>query len=120
MRVLLFGALVALAGCVSTEMRKFVGQDISEVMIRYGQPEHVIAMPDGRRAFQFRHGGGPVVVPGTTSSTVTSWGNTAYVNTTAMPAMAFDAPGCLLTFLAVSSGGSWRVSDVRVPKQLVC
>lgn len=110
-------AALMLAGCVSTEMRRYVGQDISEVQMRYGAPANVIALPNGNRAYQFRSGGGSFVVPGSQQSTITTYGNTATVNTTGTPAYPIHAAGCLVTFIADPSG---RVVDIRVPKGLVC
>lgn len=109
-------AAVLLAGCASTQMKGLVGKDISEAMIRYGQPEHVIDMPDGRRAFQFRWGGGAVPVSGHATSVVQ--GNV--VTTTATPAMIFNSPGCLITFITQGEGNRWTVTETRTPKQLVC
>jgi hypothetical protein len=117
---LLFIVLFALAGCVSTGMKKLVGQPIEEAMIAYGQPENVIEFPDGRRAYQYRWGGGSFVQPGTGTATVTNTGNVAVVTTTSTPAMVLNSPGCLITFIAVKRGSGFVITDYRVPKQLVC
>lgn len=120
MRLLTLGAALLLAGCVSTQMRGFVGQDITEAFMRYGQPENVIDLPNGQRAFQFRQGEGAMLVPGRSRSEVAAWGNTATVNTVSTPATAIYRDGCLLTFIAAPSGGSWTVTDIRPPKEMVC
>lgn len=120
MRGLLLLASLLLAGCVSTEMRRYVGSDISEVMIAYGQPAQIIELPDGRRAYQFRSETATLVTPGRASSTVTAYGNVATVQTVATPATAVPIGGCLLTFIAAPSGNSWTVTEIRVPRQLVC
>lgn len=111
---------VTLGGCVSTLAKGYVGKPIEEVMIGYGAPEHVFEMPDGRRAYQFRMGGGSGVLPGNTTSTGTVVGNTAVVNTTATPAAIFSSSGCLVTFIARNGGAGYAVEEFRVPKQLVC
>lgn len=120
MRLFALGAMLLLAGCVSTQMRGFVGQDITEAYMRYGQPVNVLELPDGRRAYQFQYGAGTALVPGASRSDVSVWGNTATVNTVATPAAAVYDDGCLLTFIASPSGNSWTVTDIRVPQELVC
>ena len=114
--IFLLAALLALPGCVSTEMKQYVGRDISDAMISYGPPERIIELPDGRRAYQFRSGGGAIPVAGSTTSTFS--GNT--VTTTGTLPTVLNAPGCLLTFIAVPSGSSWQVVEMRVPKQAIC
>lgn len=116
--LLWFAAL--LGACVSTEMRGYVGRDINEVFMAYGSPENVLSLPDGTRAFQFRQGRGAYVAPGQATTTVRSVGNTAVATTTATPAMLVQTDGCLLTFIARPQGNSWIVSDIRVPRQMVC
>lgn len=121
MRKLLFvAAAVILAACVSTEMKGYVGKDVSEVFMAYGQPENVIDLPDGRRAWQFRWGGGSGVIPGRSQTTVQAIGNTAVATTTATPATIVHSEGCLITYIGTRSANSWTITDIRVPKQLVC
>lgn len=119
-RLGLAAILLMVTGCASTEMRKHVGQDVSEVLMAYGQPEQVLDLPDGRRAWQFRWGGGRGVIPGHAQTTVHATGNTAVATTTATPATIIDSKGCLITFIGTRNGESWTITDTRVPKQLVC
>ena len=70
-----FLLVLALAGCVSTEMRRFVGQDIAEARIRYGEPVAIVDLADGRRAFQFAQGGGPQALPATYTEATRVSGN---------------------------------------------
>lgn len=120
MRALIVAAALLLSACVSTEMRRYVGQDISELFIAYGRPEAVFDLPDGRRAFQYRRGEGDVVIPGQTRTNLTGYANWATVTTTSTPSAVMHDEGCLLTFIAAPSGSSWRVVETRVPRQLVC
>jgi hypothetical protein len=113
-------AVLLLSGCVSTEMNRYVGQDISEVFMAYGRPENVFDLPDGRRAFQYRRGEGEVFVPGYSSTRISAQGNEAWVNTTSTPSARIESQGCVLTFVAVQNGNGWRVTETRVPRQLVC
>jgi hypothetical protein len=111
---------VAAAACVSTEMRSLIGSPIQEAEIAYGAPVHVIDMPDGRKAYQFRYGGGPVVLPGQSSTTATAIGSTVVANTVSSPAAILETKGCLLTFIAAASSSAWIIEDIRVPRDLVC
>lgn len=106
-----------LAGCVSTEMRGYVGKSADELLISYGRPENVIELADGRRAYQFRSGGGSYVAPGVAQTTAVARGNTVTATTYATPAAVYSSAGCLLTFI-VGKGGT--VEEYRVPKDLVC
>lgn len=56
MNKIVLSALCALvlAGCASTEMKKYVGKPIEETFIAYNKPENVFEFPDGRRAYQYR------------------------------------------------------------------
>lgn len=120
MRSVFLGAALLLTGCVSTAVRPYVGQDISEVFISAGPPERVFDLPDGRRAFQYRWGGETFVSPGRANITAQSYGNWTQATVTSVPATVIDNPGCLVTFLAVSAGNGWRVVEARYPKRLVC
>lgn len=111
---------VALAGCVSTELRSYVGKPIEEAFFSYGAPEHVFELPDGQRAYQFRIGGGAVMTPGTSTATGTTIGNVTTVNTTSFPAAVYASEGCLVTLLAKPSGSSYTVTDFRMPNRVVC
>lgn len=108
---------IALTACVSTEMKSLVGRDITEAQIRYGPPTNVIAMPDGRRAFQFPLGGGARVVPGTQTINPNVYGG---VTATGTPAMVVEAPPCTLTFITRPNGDGWLIEETRTPRQLVC
>lgn len=120
MRRFIFAAAALLSACVSTEMKGYVGKDVSEVLMAYGQPENVIDLPDGRRAWQFRWGGGGGVIPGRSQTTVQAIGNTAVATTTTTPATIVQSESCLITYIGTRSANSWTITDIRVPKQLVC
>lgn len=47
-------AALALTGCATNIMEGYVGQPLQAGIARYGPPEVVFDMPDGRRAFQWR------------------------------------------------------------------
>ena len=111
---------VLLAGCVSTGMKKLVGQPIEEAFISYGQPENTFEFPDGRRVYQFRWGGGSGFTPARGTAVASTVGNVTVVQSTSTPAMFFSSPGCLITFIARRQGQGFIIEDYRVPKELVC
>jgi hypothetical protein len=44
---------LSLAGCATDIMRGYVGRTPQDLMARYGPPNNVFDMPDGRRAYQW-------------------------------------------------------------------
>lgn len=115
-------AALALVGCASTAMKRYVGSSISEAYLAYGQPANVFDLPDGRRAFQFYWGGGSGIFPGSSQTTVAPIGGGAYaVTTMGTPAMVYENKGCLVSLIARSNGaGDFVVEEYRIPKRLVC
>jgi hypothetical protein len=120
MRHWFLGAMLLLAGCVSTEMKPFVGRDISEVFIQHGRPIAVFDLPDGRKAFQYRWGGGSYATPSTATVNAQTVGNWTRATITENPGMLVSSEGCLVTFIAAPYEGSYRVTEYRFPKRLVC
>ena len=49
----LAGALLV-AGCATSTMQSYIGQDVRQVVIKRGPPVNAMDMGDGRRAFQWR------------------------------------------------------------------
>lgn len=47
-------AALVLSGCATGIMEGYIGQPVQAGIARYGPPEYVFDMPDGRRAFQWR------------------------------------------------------------------
>lgn len=112
---------LALAGCASTAMKRFVGGSVSEAYMAYGRPENVFDLPDGRRAFQFYWGGGTVAVPAQSNSTITGNPQFGYhITTTSTPATFIDNKGCLVTLIARPRGNDFVVEEYRIPKRLTC
>lgn len=119
-------ASLALSGCVSTHMKTFIGKDIREVMLTEGLPMNAFDLSDGRRAFQYKFGGGVFTAPqvSNTTTSATGVGNSVWLDqrTITQPAAILDSPGCLISYIAefTPSKSSWIVIDIRYPKQLVC
>ena len=107
-------------------MKQYMGKDIREVVLDSGPPMNAMDMGDGTRAFQFRWGGGPVVIPQTTTTTgsVTSVGNASWFNARSItsPGGVVTTEGCIITYLSKwdASRDTWIVSGYRYPKGLFC
>lgn len=122
--VALLGILAS--GCVSTHMKQFIGRDVRYIAVQDGAPENVLDMPDGRRAFQYRLGGGQIAVPATTTTNgqVQLVGDSVFYNeqklTTGGGTVSSD--GCLVTYFAEwdAQRKGWIVRDIWHPKRLVC
>ena len=69
LRKIIIAAVLALAGCATQMMDEMVGKDIAEIQVKYGPPSHVMKMPDGRTAFQWRMDQSYVMPTNTTSYT---------------------------------------------------
>lgn len=59
------------SGCASGIMEGYIGQPLQAGIARYGPPDVVFDMPDGRRAFQWRMES-ETVMPTTTSGNMTT------------------------------------------------
>lgn len=115
-----------LSGCVSTYMKAFIGKDIREVMMTEGAPINAFDLGDGRRAFQYKFGGGTLVTPQVSSTTgrTTILGNSVWLDQRAItqPAAIIESEGCLISYIAEfsSAKSAWTVVDIRYPNSLVC
>lgn len=115
-------AIVMLSGCLaSSEAKNQIGKSLTQLMIEKGRPVNTFDMPDGRRAVQYYWGGGTVVLPTTSHSTVNVVGNTAYIRTHTNPGGTYHSKGCLMTYIARANGNSeWIVEEGHWPKRLFC
>lgn len=119
-------SIVAISGCASTHMKQYIGKDVREIIIDNGPPINAFDMGDGRRAFQFRWGGGTYVMPQTTTITgsSTTTGNSAWYSGSAITSGGgiVTSEGCVLTYFAHRNEqkSAWIVTEYKVPKQLVC
>ena len=126
MSIFFIALSITMIGCASTHMKQYMGLDIREVVIDAGPPINAFDMGDGRRAFQFRWGGGTYAVPQTTTLTgsATSIGNSAWYSGTAITTGGgiIRSEGCIITYLASwdKNRKAWIVTEYRIPKQLVC
>jgi hypothetical protein len=123
----LFLALIALfSGCASTHMERYVGKDIREVILDSGPPVNALDLDGGRRAFQFRWGGGTFLVPSQTTTTgqINVTGNTAWLQSRTLSTGGgiISSEGCIVTYITTFNAAkqSWIVESYRIPKQLVC
>ena len=101
-------------------------KDVREVIIENGPPIYAFDMGDGRRAFQFRWGGGSFVIPQRTTVTgsSTAVGGSGWYSGSAITSGGgvITSEGCVLTYFARWNEvkNAWIVTEYRVPKQLVC
>ena len=71
--------LVILAGCATTRLESFIGEDVRRAVVVNGQPSNVMDMGDGRRAFQWSLDKS-YTAPTTANSygNISTYGNAAY------------------------------------------
>lgn len=125
MRFLLVLLIAVASGCVSTEMKSYVGQDIREVMLVSGQPIAAMDMGNGVRAFQFMWGGTSSTAVTSQSNTQVSSGNTSgWLSNTSISSSggALISSGCVISYLTEwnEKTQGWIVTGYRYPKKLVC
>jgi hypothetical protein len=97
-RYVILAMALSLGGCASSIMEGYVGQPLQAAMVRYGPPDAVFDMPDGRRAFQWE-----------------------MANTTALPATTvtntnfYAPPGAFRTATSTSTtyGGGFLTNTCR-------
>jgi hypothetical protein len=83
-------ALLTISGCVSTQLKNFVGKPIEEAYFAYGDPEKIMVLENGDKAYLFRFGANSM------------------------------SEGCRMTLITEAVEGAEIVSDYRVPKGMVC
>lgn len=109
------------SGCVSTEMKSYVGKDIREVILTNGQPIGVLDMGEGSRAFQFIWGGfsQTAVTSNSTTQINGDWLGKASVQSSGS---AFVASGCVISYVTRwdEKRKSWIIFDYRYPDKIVC
>jgi hypothetical protein len=118
---LVLASLCALtSACASQFATRYVGKDVVDLELENGKPANILVLPDGRRSYQYRWGGGTFVTPQTTTGTARVAGDTMYVQAQTTPAIAVSSQGCLINFIAEQRGQRWIVVEGRWPDQLVC
>lgn len=89
----------------------------------YGDPEQVLQLSDGRRAYIYRRGGGARVIPSQGYARIAPRGDgVTTIATTATPAMIYEQQGCRMTFIASDRDGDgfFTIEEFRTPRELVC
>lgn len=121
MRSLILIVTMILAGCASTEMKGYIGQDIREVILTNGQPIGALDMGNGVRAFQFMWGGTTTtaVRAQTTIQDNSEWFGSSEIRSSGS---ALVSSGCVIAYLTRwdENQKSWIIFDYRIPKKLVC
>lgn len=121
MKKLILALLMCLSGCVSTEMKSYVGQDIREVILTNGQPIGVMDMGEESRAFLFMWGGSSQASAALNSTTQTTsdWLGKTKVESSGS---AIISSGCIISYITRwdDSRKGWVIFDYRYPKKIVC
>jgi len=125
MRLMLTLLVLLTSGCVSTEMKSYVGQDIREVILVSGQPIAAMDMGNGVRAFQFMWGGtGTTAIATRSNAQVSSTDRSGWLSNTSITSSggAFISDGCVISYLTEWSAEkqAWIVTGYRYPKRLIC
>lgn len=108
--------LVAVGGCASQIMERYVGKSITEPILDYGPPANVINLQGDRRAFQWQIASSGVV-PMTTPSTSTIYGSGGYASVTTQSTSYIPySSECLYTLTATRSGDDFIVDGFRKPR----
>lgn len=117
--------MLFLASCASQIMQSYVGKDINEVVLDYGEPSKIINLANGKRAYQW-HKSANIYIPGHTTSytsgsaNISGFGNNAYVNgssvtnTYSTPAKSYTK-NCYYTFNTKQKGEQWIITSFRTP-----
>ncbi|MEQ8300225.1 MAG: hypothetical protein RH945_06745 [Hyphomonas sp.] len=90
LKAILVTALLTSSACVSNQLKSFVGEPIEEAYFAYGDPEKIMELGHGHKAYLFRFGANAV------------------------------SEGCRMTLITEEVEGTEIVNDYRVPKGLVC
>lgn len=118
-KVFAFGLILLVSGCASQIMQSYIGKDIREVMIDYGQPANAFDMGDGRRAFQWvKHSSYTTPVTSTTNGSVSVYGSNAWVNSnTVISGGQTINSSCAYTLFASwrEATKGWVVVDFKKP-----
>ncbi len=100
----LCGAAI-LSSCATGGLDQYAGQSITSAMLEYGEPDGVIDLPDGRRAYQWER------TQQTTAVVPNNMGGSGYL------AVSRDTD-CRFTIIAAynQTSDDWLVEEVRKPK----
>jgi hypothetical protein len=111
---------LVLSSCASQFAKQYVGKDVVDIELDNGKPANIVELPDGRRFYQYYWGGGTFVTPQSTTGTISTIGNTAFISTQTSPAVAVNSPGCLINFIAMKREDRWIVIEARWPDRMFC
>ena len=84
-RLLVLCLAVLLAGCATSRLESYIGQDVRRAVIKNGEPANVMDMGNGVRAFQWamdKSYTAPVMA--NSYGSVSAYGNNAYYNNSTM------------------------------------
>lgn len=119
MKRLLVIAFLLLAGCATSRLESYIGQDVRRAVVKNGEPANVIDMGDGRRAFQWAVDQSYTTpVMANSYGTASAYGNSAYyTNSTMVSGGNTSRWTCLYTLYARwdDSRQGWIVEGFEKP-----
>jgi hypothetical protein len=106
-------------------MKRYVGQDIREVILTSGQPISAIDMGGGVRAFQFMIGGATkTAVVSSMHTQISPSSASQWLSNTEISSSGstISSSGCVVSYLTEwdERRSGWIVTGYRYPAQLVC
>jgi hypothetical protein len=120
MKILYTLLIIGLSGCASQIMQSYVGKDLREVILDYGQPTNAFDMGEGKRAFQWaRNKQFYVPTTSTTTGSVIGAGNTSFLNANTITSGGYMAENkCVYTLFAkhLKEKDSWIVESYKKPR----
>lgn len=118
-RLLLVACLLAVAGCATSRLESYIGQDVRRAVVKNGEPSNVMDMGDGLRAFQWamnKSYTAPVMA--NSYGNVNAYGNSAYyTNSTMVSGGQTSRWTCLYTLYARwdEARQGWIVEGIEKP-----
>jgi len=113
LKSLAFFGCVALAGCASQIMERYVGQDLAVAVVDYGPPAAQFEMPDGRTAFQWVMSS-TYVSPVTTTYNANTYGGMTTGSMMTTGGVPYSQT-CRYTAYAEQRGERWIITGFEQP-----
>ena len=115
--------VVALAGCASAIMERYVGRLMSDAVMDYGMPTTAFDTDPGKRAFVWTRST-TMLFGGNTTTTATRVGNNIFASSYTAPTVASDYSCQYVAFAErirtdIDGPAAWRITGFKKPR-LMC